>query len=136
MTTYTKTRKPGWSTAVFKSKQNPIRVPSKRWTTLLRWEKGELDLGPSVFTAELYGPPTGPRNIETRWVRLNKPGPEDDDVTKRQGHVIGTRPVWASITTTLEDIGVEDLPMELRIFQDGGGVMTLHTVVGKVGRLG
>jgi hypothetical protein len=127
-----------WAHKEFKNKANPIVAKRNRWTTILRWDKGEVDLGHSVLEAEIYGipPDARPQNIETRWVRLNDPlDASDNDVTKRQGHAVGSRPVWAGIAVGLEDIAEHDLPLELRLFQDGGGPMTIHTVVGKVGRL-
>lgn len=116
----------GWYTSV--DKGQPVSCPSGEWTTIERIEPGALSEGPSAISAEMYGtlPATKPKDIRTQWVR------HGTDVTKRQGHVVGTLKAWASVTTVLESISEADLPMELQFYQNGGSAMSVTSDIVKV----
>lgn len=96
-----------------------IGVPGQ-WTTLARWTT--LDEGPSNVEGEVHGlKPDGklkwPKDIWTQWVR--RAGTPDPDRTKRQCHYPGSYKVIATVTTGLEFVTHEDLPIELQAFQNG-----------------
>lgn len=131
---FVKRRKPGWATAAFKNRADPIVIPAGEWRPVFRWLPGDVDLGPSALFVEGYARPPGrrPTDLQVRYVRLEDPDdPTDDDFTKRTGLVV-TPGVIGFYATGGEDLQAHDLPLELRIFSDRR--LTLHGLILKVGR--
>lgn len=102
---------------------------SSGWVTLRSWGIGEL-AGKVAVGVELYGtlPTTRPTDIQ---IRLLRP---DVDPTKRTGLTVGTMTAWAeSRVLGLEDIGPDDLPLELQVWRKGGSSgMKITTVITKL----
>ena len=119
----------------FVDKGEPVTVKPKTWTTVERLETNDLTVA-TIFHAQLYAEmhPTRPKNIRTRLLRV---GPNPDDATAYQNHYPGTItvsgvPTWEGIVTIVEGIDGTEWPIDLQIWQDGGGDMTVSTDIEKV----
>lgn len=100
-----------------------------QWVRLYRWTA--LPEGPSIIEAEISAilPNPRPTDIQTRLLRNPNTAP---DPTKRRTHSVGSIKAWADVTTYLEFIREEDLPIDLQMWQKGTAALQVVKVIPKV----
>lgn len=111
-----------------------INIPLKKdaWVPILRFDN--VPFGPTIFHAQFYGtlPSIKPKDIETKWIRLNDVStPVDDDPTGRVSHTVGSKLDWAGKDTNMEYVNEGDSPVELWIRHNATTTWSITTVIQK-----
>jgi hypothetical protein len=119
----------GWTTIT--RKNLTLRVPKgtdhanlKEYVSILRIE--ELPLGPTLIGLEVYATlPSVPIDLISRVIRGT------GDATARKVHPVGRLRAWSDVWVIPEYINADDLPLDVCLWQNGTGDLTVTTVIAK-----
>ena len=114
------------------NKSLAIKVPKGSvWTTIAVID--DLAEGPTIINPQMYGtlPTVRPKDIEFQMIRDGAVG-EDERTTAGGTLPIGSKAAWRfSGYSFLEFVDKDNLPFLLQLRQNGGGDMTVTTVIEK-----